>query len=101
MRFVRFKRNVVRDKVKKCLVDLKCTSIVIDAVDQVIKCSGVASPFDGLHTAYLQQQYFQKHLHFVVSCTQSTKKVFISDNILLGTCGTTTWPSQSSCDSRK
>lgn len=60
-------RNALRDEVKKCLDGLKCTSVVIDAVDKVIERSCSASPFDGLHTAYLQQQYFQKHFHFVVS----------------------------------
>ena len=64
-------RNVLRNEVKKCLGDMKCTSVVIDAVDKVIERSSSASPFDGLHTAYLQQQYFQKQLHFVVSCTYS------------------------------
>ena len=63
-------RNALRDEVKKCLDGLKCTSLVINAVDKVIKHSCSASPFDGLHTAYLQQQYFQKHFHFVVRSTQ-------------------------------
>ena len=43
------------------------SSVVIDAVDKVIERTCSASPFDGLHTVYLQQQYFQKHFHFVVS----------------------------------
>ena len=61
-------RNVLRVEIKKCLDDLQCTSVVIDAVDRVIKESRSVSPFNGLHTAYLQQQYFQTHFHFVVSC---------------------------------
>ena len=61
-------KNAVRDEVRKCLDGLKCASVVIDAVDKVIERNCSASPFDGLHTAYLQQQYFQKHFHFVVSC---------------------------------
>ena len=60
-------KNVLRDEVKKCLEGLQCTSLVIDAVDKVIEHSCSVSPFDGLHTAYLQQQYFQNHLYFVAS----------------------------------
>lgn len=59
-------KNALRDEVRKCLYGLKCASVIIDTVDKVIERNCSAS-FDGLHTAYLQQQYFQKHFHFVVS----------------------------------
>ena len=64
-------KKALRDDVMKCLGDLKCSSLVITAVDQVIERSCATSPFDGLHTAYLQQQYFQTHFHFVVSYTHN------------------------------
>ena len=55
------------EDIKKCLKDSNCTSEGIAAVDKVIGNYATISPFNGLHTAYLQQQYFKKHFHFVVN----------------------------------
>ena len=52
--------NALGESVMKCLEELNCTSSVISAVDKVINGAAASSPFDGLHTAYLQQEYFKK-----------------------------------------
>ena len=105
-------KSVLTEDIKKCLSELKCASVVVSAVDKVIERSYVASPFDGLHTVYLQQQYFQKHFHFVVSsahiihlhwlyiCTRKVyKNMAYNYNVCinLGACTTTARPSQQSC----
>ena len=64
--------NALGENIKKCLKELNCTSHVITAVDQAISSNAAVSPFDGLHTAYLQQQYFRKHFHFVVRTVSYT-----------------------------
>ena len=54
-------KNALRDEVRKWH---QLSLMLLTVIER--NCS--ASPFDGLHTAYLQQQYFQKHFYFVVSC---------------------------------
>ena len=62
-------QNCLRKEVKECLQSLSCSTQVIEAVDRVVHQSRTNLPFDGLQTAYLQQQYFQENFNFVVGNT--------------------------------
>jgi len=41
---------------------------VSNAINAILSCRMVKSPFEGLQSAYLQKQYFINNLHLVVCC---------------------------------
>lgn len=93
-KILKLQMKALGENVMSYLEEQNCASHVICAVDKIISCTATESPFNGLHTAYLQQEYFKKHFHFVVSATKSYNSCFNTCVAFIGTCGTTTWSNQ-------